>query len=80
MIGTVIQITGPVSYMVRLKDYTIHRRHQDQLRIFRGSEDTDVSLADVPSVENSTGVTSQRLKEFTSQSWNCQFPQCSRTL
>ena len=58
VIGTVIQITGPVSYMVRLKDYTIHRRHQDQLRIFRGSVDTDVSLADVPLVENSTEVTS----------------------
>ena len=58
VIGTVIQITGPVSYMVRLKDYTIHRRHQDQIRIFRGSVDTDVSMADVPLVENSTEVTS----------------------
>ena len=52
VIGMVIQITGPVSYMVRLNDYTIHRCHQDQLRIFRRSMDTDVSLADVPLVDN----------------------------
>ena len=58
MIGMVIQIAGLVSYMVRLNDHTIHRRHQDQLRIFRGSVDTDVSLADVPLVENLAEVTS----------------------
>ena len=58
MIGMVIQIAGLVSYMVRLNDYTIHRHHQDQLRIFRGSVDTDVSLADVPLVENLAEVTS----------------------
>ena len=58
MIGMVIQIAGLVSYMVRLNDYTIQRHHQDQLRIFRGSVDTDVSLADVPLVENLAEVTS----------------------
>ena len=67
VIGTVIQITGPASYMVRLKDYTIHRRHQDQLRIFRRSVDTDVSLADVPLVENSTEVTSPTVIEGVHQ-------------
>ena len=55
------------SYMVRLKDYTIHRRHQDQLRIFRGSVDTGVSLADVPLVENSTEVTSPTVIEGVHQ-------------
>ena len=66
VIGTVIQITGPVSYMVRLKDYTIHRRHHDEVRIFRGSEDTDVSLADEP-LQNSTEVTSPTVIEGVHQ-------------
>ena len=46
LILTIIHVTGPVSYLVRLQNHTTHRRHQDQLRKFRRSDDIDLTSVD----------------------------------
>ncbi len=41
--ATITQVTGPVSYVIKLTDGSVMRRHVDQLRIRRVEDNTDKS-------------------------------------
>ena len=74
MLGVIEKQTGPVSFLVKLSDGQVWRRHQDQMRKCSLSvniepciPDTDITV-DLPSVEESPCTHTPNSSESTSDS------------